>query len=286
MPDERETPASPGRQLREIIAGGVAVMPGAFNALSAMAIERAGFEGVYVSGAGLSNAVLGVPDTGLTTLTEAVTHARYIAGAVGCPVIADADTGFGGPESVARTVRDFEQAGLAGIHLEDQQLPKRCGHLPGKELIEPAAMADKIRAAVAARRDPDFLLIARVDARAVTGFDDAVDRAKRYVDAGAGAVFPEALETEDEFARFAKAVPVPLLANMTEFGKSPLLPVETLTQLGYRIIIFPMTLLRAGMKTIDALLTDLRHTGTQAGWLDRMQTRAELYNLIDYQPDS
>jgi len=247
-----------------------------------MAIARAGFEGVYISGAGLSNAVAGLPDVGLMTLTEAATHAGYIASAVDCPTLADADTGFGEAINVTRTVEAFERAGVAGIHLEDQRLPKRCGHLAGKELIEPEAMAEKIRAAVAARSDPEFWIIARVDSRAVNGLDDAIERAKRYVDAGAGAVFPEALESEAEFERFAGAVHVPLLANMTEFGKSPLLGVAALRQMGYRMVIFPMSLVRVSMHATEAFLAELRGTGTQAGWLERMQTRRALYDLLDY----
>jgi methylisocitrate lyase len=179
-------------------------------------------------------------------------------------------------------VRLFEAAGVAGIHLEDQQLPKRCGHLSGKQLVEPAMIAAKIRAAVAARRDPDFVLIARTDARGVNGFADAVQRALLYRDAGADVIFPEALETAEEFAAFARAVPGPLLANMTEFGKSPLLDAGQLADLGYRLILYPVTTLRVALKAAEAVLTQIKATGTQRGSLDAMLTRAELYDLLGY----
>ncbi len=275
-----------GRILRERLADaskGPILLPGAYNALTARAIQRAGFEGVYVSGAGLANCVHGLPDVGLTTLTEAVQHASVIARAVGVPVISDADTGFGEAINVARTVELFAAAGVAGIHIEDQVLPKRCGHLPGKELISPEQMCEKIRAGVAARAGGELVLIARVDSRAVSGLPDAIDRARTYVDAGADAIFPEALTSEDEFAQFAAQVPVPLLANMTEFGQSPLIPAARLGEMGYRMIIYPMTLVRVSMKAVENLLADLRCEGTQTAWLDRMQTRAELYDLLGYQ---
>jgi methylisocitrate lyase len=260
----------------------ISVFPGAFNALSAMAIERAGFDGVYLSGAALSNTVFGMPDVGMTTLTEAVRHAKQISQAVDLPTISDADTGFGESVNVARCVREFEAAGATGIHIEDQVLPKKCGHLDGKELISVKAMSQKLRSAVEARSDRNFLLIARTDARAVEGFDAAVERAKRYIDAGADAIFPEAMQNEDEFAAFAERVPVPLLANMTEYGKSPLLTVDQLDRMGYKMVIFPMTLVRATMLTIEQLLIDLKNNGSQTQWLDRMQTRQELYDLLDY----
>lgn len=257
-------------------------MPGAFNALCARAIEKAGFEAVYVSGAGLSNAVYGLPDVGMITMTEAVRHARTICAAVSLPVVVDGDTGFGEAMNTARTVTEMEAAGVAGIHLEDQVLPKKCGHLDGKELIPAQAMAEKLRAACAARSDKDFLIIARTDARGVTSFDDAVDRAKRYLDAGADAIFPEAMASADELAKFAAAVKAPLLANMTEFGKTPLLPLADLERLGYRMVIYPQTALRVAFGAITSMLSDLKRAGDQNGWLDRMQTRRELYDLLDY----
>lgn len=270
------------RRLRTLISRGIVQMPGAFNALVARSIEKAGFDAVYVSGAGLSNAVYGLPDVGMVSMTEAVHHAHAIAAAVTLPVVVDGDTGFGEAVNAARTVREMEAAGVSAIHFEDQVLPKRCGHLDGKELISASAMAEKLRAAVAARTDPDFLIIARTDARGVTSFDDAVDRAKRYLDAGADAIFPEAMKTRDELSKFAEAVKAPLLANMTEFGQTPLLPLSDLQQLGYRMVIYPQTALRVAFRAIGAMLSDLKKTGDQTGWIDRMQTRAELYDILDY----
>jgi methylisocitrate lyase len=270
------------RRLRELMAAGTVVAPGAFNAVTAMAAERIGFEAVYISGAGLADGVAGFPDIGLLTLTEVVQQARYIADAVAVPAICDADTGFGEVVNVRRTVREFEQAGIAGIHLEDQESPKRCGHLAGKRLIEPAEMARKIAAAVEARRDPDFLLIARTDARSVSGLEDAIARAQLYLQAGADVIFPESLESAEEFARFAREVPVPLLANMTEFGRTPLLTVEEFAAMGYRLVIFPMTAFRVMMRAVIDALTELKRSGTQRDLLPRMQTRRELYDLLRY----
>src|SRR4051812_45126291 len=240
MPEVRA--ASPGKRLREALASGPVMLPGVFNPLVARMAERAGFQAVYLSGAALS-ASLGLPDVGLVTLPEFVEVARAITAATPLPLICDADTGFGEALNVERTARQFEAAGVAGIHLEDQQLPKRCGHLSGKQLVEPEEMAAKLRAAAAARRDPDFLLIARTDARGVTGFADALKRAQLYREAGADAIFPEALETPEEFAAFASEVPGPLLANMTEFGKSPLVDARQLGDVGYRLILYPVSAL-------------------------------------------
>ena len=273
---------SPGNKLRRAWQEGPIAVPGAFNALVAKMAERAGFPAVYLSGAALSAGVAAVPDVGLLTLSEFVEQARYLTQAVEIPVIADADTGFGEALCTERTVRLFEAAGVAGIQLEDQRLPKRCGHLSGKQLVEPAEMQAKLRAAVAARRDADFVLIARTDARGVRGFDDAVARAGAYLDAGADVIFPEALESADEFERFARAVEAPLLANMTEFGKSPLLPFDELGQMGYRIVLYPVTLLRLAMKTVEQALATLRADGTQASLVAGMQTRQELYDLLGY----
>lgn len=259
-------------------------MPGVFNAATARMVERAGFEAVYISGAGLCNATAGVPDIGLLTLTEVAMLAGFITRAVKIPCIVDADTGFGGADNAARTVRELEAAGLAGCHIEDQEFPKRCGHLAGKSLVTVEEMNEKIAAAAGARRDKDFLLIARTDARAVESFDKAVERAKSYLAAGADAIFPEALQGREEFRDFAKAVDAPLLANMTEFGKSPLLSRDELAELGYRMVIYPQTAFRVSMFATGQLLRDLKQTGTQESWLDRMQTRKELYELLDYDP--
>jgi len=270
--------------LRRAIRKGCVMMPGAFNAATARLVERAGFPAVYVSGAGLANATAGVPDIGLLTLTEVAQLAGYIADAVRIPALADADTGFGGLENVARTVHTFERAGLAGMHLEDQAFPKRCGHLAGKELIPIEEVTAKIAAAAQSRRDRDFLLVARTDARSVEGFEAAVRRAQNYLQAGADAVFPEALESAQEFREFARRVRAPLLANMTEFGRSPLLSARQLGAMGYRIVIFPLTAFRVSMKAAECCLRDLKRRGTQRSWLDQMQTRQELYDLLDYDP--
>jgi len=278
---EKNLPPSPGRRLREAWAAGPLAIPGAFNALTARLIERLGFRAAYLSGGALS-AASGVPDVGLLTLTEFADEARRLTAATSLPLLCDADTGFGEALNAERTVHVFEAAGAAGIHLEDQVFPKRCGHLSGKSLIEPDAMAAKIRAAVAAKRDPDFVVMARTDARGVTGFDDAVRRAHLYLKAGADAIFPEALETADEFARFAREVPAPLLANMTEFGKGPLLTVSELGAMGYKMVLYPLTAFRAAMRAAAEALVLLRDGGHQRDALPRMMTRAELYDLLDY----
>jgi methylisocitrate lyase len=259
-------------------------MPGVANAAMARQVERAGFDGVYISGAGMANATAGLPDIGLLTMTEVVTLASYVANAVTIPAIVDADTGFGGAENVARTVCELERAGLAGCHIEDQEFPKRCGHLAGKELVDPEEMVGKIKAAVAARRDPDFMIIARTDARAVEDFDRTLDRAQHYLEAGADAIFPEALQSAEEFRDFANEIDLPLLANMTEFGKSPLLSFQNLAELGYRMVIFPMSAFRVAMKASERFLRALKKSGSQEEWIDEMQTRQELYDLLDYDP--
>jgi methylisocitrate lyase len=276
--------SSPATRLRGLIRDGCVAMPGVFNAAMGRLVERSGFDALYISGAGLCNATAGVPDIGLLTLTEVAQLAGYIARAVKIPCIVDADTGFGGAENAARTVQEFERAGLAGCHIEDQEFPKRCGHLVGKTLVAVEDMNEKIAAAAAAKRDKDFLLIARTDARAVENFAKAVERAQSYVTAGAEAIFPEALQTEQEFRDFAKEVNAPLLANMTEFGRSPLLSLGQLADLGYRMVIYPQTAFRVSMFAAAQMLRDLKKSGTQADWIDRMQTRQELYDLLGYDP--
>ena len=278
--------ASKPRRLRELIAQGTVVLPGAFNALTGIQIERAGFDAVYVSGAGIA-AARALPDIGLLSMAEVVADAGAIARAVDIPALADADTGYGPPLSVMRTVEAFEQAGLAGIHLEDQESPKKCGHLPDKRLVAVAEMARKIGAAAQARRDRDFLIVARTDARAVEGLDGAVKRARAYVEAGADAIFPEALESAEEFKAFAQAlkkdrVAVPLVANMTEFGKTPYLTIKEFEALGYRLVLFPVTALRVATQAIEAMLEELKAFGTQRQSLDKMQTRQQLYELLRY----
>jgi len=272
---------SPGRRLRQAWTQQAIAVPGVFNALVAKMAERLGFQAMYLSGGALS-AATGVPDIGLLSLTEFVDEARRLVQASSLPLLCDADTGFGEALNVERSVRLFESAGAAGIQLEDQQLPKRCGHLSGKSLVEPEAMAAKIRAACAARRDPDFVLVARTDARGVTGFDDAVRRAQLYLQAGADVIFPEALESAEEFRAFAQAVKAPLLANNTEFGKSPNLDLAAFAQLGYRLVLFPLTALRSAMKAAQETLADVLRKGHQRDRLSTMLTRAELYDLLGY----
>jgi methylisocitrate lyase len=237
---------------------------------------------VYLSGGALSAGWAGLPDIGLLTQTEFAEQAAVLARATALPVLCDADTGFGEAVNVERTVRLYEEAGAAGLHLEDQVLPKRCGHLSGKGLVEPRAMAVKVRAAVSSRRDPDFVIVARTDARSVEGFEAAVRRAHEYVAAGADMIFPEALESVEEFARFAREVPAPLVANMTEFGRSPLIPFDELATMGFRAAIYPLSAFRAAMKAAEETLRSLREHGTQRGCIDRMQSRAELYDLLGY----
>jgi methylisocitrate lyase len=281
MEKKTEVAASPGRRLREAWTTRPIAVPGVFNALVARMAQRLGYQAVYLSGASLS-AAAGVPDVGLLTLNEFVEAARSITLACPLPLLSDADTGFGEALNVERAVRLFESAGVAGIHLEDQQLPKRCGHLSGKQLVEPEVMAAKLRAAVRARCDADFVIIARTDARGVTGFEDAVRRAQLYLQAGADAIFPEALENADEFAAFAQAVQAPLLANMTEFGRSPNLDFSTLAALGYRLILYPLTTFRVAMRAAEDTLAELLQHGHQRDRIPHMLTRAELYDLLGY----
>ncbi len=280
------TSTSKSKRLRELITKGAVIMPGVPNAAMARQAERAGFEAVYASGAGMANATAGVPDIGLLTLTEVAQLAGYIAKAVKIPAIVDADTGFGGAENVGRTIRELEAAGLAGCHIEDQEFPKRCGHLAGKSIVDVEEMVGKIKAAVGARRDPNFMIIARTDARGVEDFDRVVERASEYLAAGADAIFPEALQSAEEFRDFAKEIDLPLLTNMTEFGKSPLLTFEQLADFGYRMVIFPQSAFRVSMKASEKFFAALKKTGTQSDWIDKMQTRQELYDLLDYDPNA
>jgi methylisocitrate lyase len=269
--------------LRAALASGHLLrFPGAHAPIVAMEAERHGFEGIYISGAALS-ADLGLPDIGLTTLPEVVQRGRQIARVTSLPALIDVDTGFGEAMNAARTIQELEELGLAGCHLEDQVNPKRCGHLDNKVLVARDEMVRKIRAAVGARRDANFLIMARTDARASEGMTAAIDRARAYVDAGADAIFPEAMQDAGEFETFRKAVPVPLLANITEFGKTPLLTAKQLADIGYNIVIYPVTTLRLAMKAVRDGLAEIAATGTQTGVLDRMQTRKELYDLIRYE---
>ena len=268
--------------LREQLASGRLLRyPGAISPLTAVLIEEVGFDGCYVSGAALS-ADLALPDIGLATLDEVAGRSGQIAAATDLPTIVDADTGFGEPMNVARTIQTLEARGLAGCHLEDQVNPKRCGHLDGKSVVPTDEMVRRIRAAVSARADGNFVVCARTDARAVEGLDAAIERARAYVDAGADMVFPEALEGEAELAAFRAAFDVPLLANMTEFGKSPLLSAASLESLGFNLVIYPVTLLRLAMGAIEDGLRTILAEGSQESLVPSMQTRKRLYELLHY----
>ncbi len=256
--------------------------PGSFSPLISMMIEDLGFDGVYISGAVLSND-LGLPDIGLTTLTEVSMRGRSIASATNLPSLIDIDTGFGEVVNVARTINEVESLGLSGCHIEDQVLPKRCGHLNNKVLVNKDDMVKKIKCAVRARQDESFLLIARTDARTTEGLESAIERAKSYVDAGADAIFPEALQDEKEFETFRKQINIPLLANMTEFGKSKLLTYDLLNNLGYNIVIYPVTALRLALYSVQKGLQSILDEGSQQYIIDQMMTRKELYRLIQYE---
>lgn len=273
----------PGARLRLLWEQrNIVVMPGVFNAALARLVQFHGFDALYISGAGVTNSLLGLPDHAFISLPEMAQVCNYITSVISIPAVADADTGYGEPLQAARAIQQLERAGLAGVHIEDQVSPKRCGHLEGKEVIPTEAMVAKIKAAVRARSNPNFVIIARTDARAIEGLEGAIERAKRYVEAGADAIFPEALQSPDEFDRFARAIPVPLMANMTEFGKTPYLTVQEFAQLGYKMVIFPMSCFRAMMKAAEQVLTTLKQLGTQTPLLEAMQTRAELYELLEY----
>jgi methylisocitrate lyase len=278
-----QTASAKRATLRERLATGRLLrFPGAFNPLSGRLIERKGFDGVYISGAVLS-ADLGLPDIGLTTLSEVAGRSGQIARMTNLPALVDADTGFGEPMNVARTVQELEDAGVAGLHIEDQVNPKRCGHLDGKQVVDEGTALKRIRAAADARRDPNLLIMARTDIRAVDGLDAAIDRARALVDAGADAIFPEAMRTLEEFEAVRGAVDVPILANMTEFGKSELFTTNQLADVGINIVIWPVSLLRLAMGAAERGLDTLLEEGTLAGSLGEMQHRAALYDLIDYE---
>ena len=272
--------------MRELIANGCVAMPGVFNAATARMVERAGFDAVYISGAGLCNATAGVPDVGLLTLTEVTLLAGYVARAVKIPCIVDADTGFGGADNAARTVRELEARGPGRLpHRRpgiSEALRASRGQVARRDRGDEREDRSRGRGA---KRDKDFLLIARTDARAVESFDKAVERAQSYLAAGADAIFPEALQGREEFRDFAKAVDAPLLANMTEFGKSPLMSRDELAELGYRMVIYPQTAFRVSMFATGQMLSRFEERpGRRKSWLDRMQTRKELYELLDYDP--
>ncbi|EPR57604.1 carboxyvinyl-carboxyphosphonate phosphorylmutase [Toxoplasma gondii TgCatPRC2] len=286
-----------GQRLRSLMQKKCVMLPGAYNGLTARLAAEAGFEGVYVSGAALS-ACQGVPDIGILGLEDFTRVISQAASVTSLPVLADADTGFGGPEMVRRTVFAYNQAGAAGLHIEDQRLPKKCGHLEGKQLVSIEEMEEKIKAAAAASQDcsnGDFIICARTDARSVDGLDAAVERAVRYTAAGADMLFPEGLETEEEFQAFAHALAVLpgkapfggpyLLANMTEFGKTPIMELSTFEGLGYHCVIYPVSPLRVAMKSVKGMLVDLRKNGSVGHSLEKMYTRQELYSTLHYRPE-
>ena len=277
------TPADKRAALRAALATGELLrFPGAFNPLSARLIADKGFEGVYISGAVIA-ADLGLPDIGLTTLSEVAQRAQQISRLTDLPSLVDADTGFGEPMNVARTVQTLEDAGVAGLHIEDQVNPKRCGHLDGKAVVDSDTAIKRIKAAVSARRDPNLLIMARKDIRAIDGLQVSIDRAKQLVDAGADAIFPEAMASLDEFEAVRTAVDVPILANMTEFGKSELFSTQQLTDIGINIVIYPVSLLRVGMGAAERALDTLVAEGSLESEVAGMQTRARLYELLDYE---
>jgi methylisocitrate lyase len=277
------SPEAKRKKLADALKSGkILQFPGAYNPIVAMLIEQTGFDGVYISGAVMANS-LGLPDIGLTTLTEVSYTASQIAKVTSLPSIMDIDTGFGETMNVVRTIKEVEYLGVAGCHLEDQVNPKRCGHLDNKSIVPMDEMIKKVNAAAKAKTDPNFLLIARTDAKATEGLQKAIDRAKAYVDAGADMIFPEAMNDQSDFEAFRKAIQVPLLANMTEFGKSKLLSKDQLQNLGYNMVIYPVTTQRLAMKAVEDGLQVIKQTGTQESLLEKMQTRKRLYEVIDYE---
>ncbi|HIB11273.1 MAG TPA: oxaloacetate decarboxylase [Dehalococcoidia bacterium] len=274
----RETPASRLRRL--LREPGIIVAPGAYDCLTARIVQQAGFPAVYMTGAGTSVAALGYPDLGLATMTEMVANAAGIADTVDVPVIADADTGYGGILNVQRTVRQYERAGVAAIHIEDQDIPKRCGHLDDKRIIPTGDMVQKVRAAVDARNDPDFVIIVRTDALAVSGWDDTMRRCDAYVEAGADVLFVEALRTPEEAERVTSNFNVPLLYNFVESGKSPLIPADELERLGFKLVIFPGSAFMVVCQAVSELMSELKNTGTTASMMDRMATLHQCFETV------
>lgn len=270
------------RSLRELMKKhGIIVAPGVFNPATAILAEDMGFKALYISGAAITGS-LGLPDLGVITLEELCLHVRWIARVTEAPLIVDADTGFGEPINVMRTVKLLEESGASAVQIEDQVLPKKCGHLTGKSLISAEDMAKKIRAAIKARGDDELLIIARTDARGVLGFEEAVRRAEIYLDAGADIIFPEALTSVEEFREFAREIKAPLMANMTEFGVTPYINVREFEEMGYKLVIFPVTTFRVAMGAIKKALKTLLEEGTQINLLDEMMSREDFYKLISY----
>jgi len=259
----------------------ILIAPGVFNPISALLCKNMGYEVLYFSGASFSGS-LALPDLGLITLTEVTYSVKQITSIVDLPIIVDANTGYGEAINVYRTVKELEKAGASAIHIEDQVLPKKCGHLEGKILINEEDMVKKIKMAIEARKNEEFLIIARTDARSVEGLERAIERAKIYVEAGADMIFPEALESIEEFKKFSKEIKVPLIANMTEFGKTPYITVEEFKEIGYKIVLFPVTLLRVSLYAMKEVLKEIKEKGTQKYFLDKMMSRKEFYELIGY----
>jgi methylisocitrate lyase len=278
--------SSPGAVLRDLLKNlEVLIAPGAHNAFTAKIIEQAGFSAVYMTGSGAAMDLLGLPDLGFLTLSEMVAHARNIVQATVLPVIADADTGYGNVLNVMRTVREYEGSGVAGLHLEDQVAPKRCGHFAGKEVISREEMLGKIKAALDARRDPSLVIIARTDARAVLGLGEAIERGIAYARAGADMIFVDAPESADELRKIAQSIPAPVMANMSEGGKTPLLSAKELQAMGYRLVIYPGSAARAAAKTIQDVMAVLKRDGTTKNFLDRMvsfEGRNQITGLAHY----
>lgn len=275
--------SSPGAAFRNAVeAERPLQVVGVVNAYCALLAERAGFRTLYLSGAGVANASFGLPDLGMTSLDNVLEDARRVTSATHLPLLVDCDTGWGSPLNISRTVREMTRAGVAAIHLEDQIDAKRCGHRPGKQLVSTGEMVQRLKAAVDARTDSSFVIMARTDAAAGEGLEAAIERANRYVEAGADMIFAEALTTADDFRKFASQVSVPVLANMTEFGKTPLMTVDELRTLGIRLVLYPLTAFRAMNAAAVRVYETLRNDGTQQSLLDQMQTRDELYRVLDY----
>ena len=274
---------SAGERLRAAVAAERPLqVVGAVNAYTALLAERSGFRALYLSGAGVANASFGLPDLGITSLNDVCEDVRRITSATDLPLLVDADTGWGAAFNIARTTHDLIRSGAAGLHLEDQVQAKRCGHRPGKALVSPVEMVDRLKAAVDARQDPAFVIMARTDAHAVEGQSAAIERALAYVEAGADMIFAEALTTLDEYREFTSKVTVPVLANITEFGKTPLFTVDELASVGVALALYPLSAFRAMSKAALEVYGELRRTGTQQGVVDRMQTRTELYDVLGY----
>ena len=275
--------ASAGARLRAAVSHEQPLqVVGAINAYSALLAERAGFQGIYLSGAGVANASFGLPDLGITSLNDVSEEVRRITSVTDLPLLVDADTGWGTAFNIARVIRELSRSGAAGCHLEDQVSAKRCGHRPGKALVKPSEMVDRLKAAVDARRDPEFVIMARTDAHGVEGQGAAIDRALQYVQAGADMIFPEALTTIDDYREFTERVPVPVLANITEFGRTPLFTVAELSTAGVALVLYPLSAFRAAAHSTEAVYSAIRRYGTQQSVIDRMQTRDGLYDVLRY----